>query len=97
MEGYAGKKISGNVTRCRSENPQCRASATRCGGSPAVVTIRLLSFKIGDFHRSQNETEEYNRVWLRKCGQITPNPNTGKDPVIHVEADKSASNTRPAS
>jgi hypothetical protein len=61
------------------------------------MAIRLLSLKIGDFHRGQNETEEYNRVWLRKCGQITPNPNTGKDPVIHVEADKSASNTRPAS
>jgi len=70
---------------------------TGSGSALRSVAIRLLSLEIGDFHRGQNETEEYNRVWLRKCGQITPNPNTGKDPVIHVEADKSASNTRPAS
>ena len=53
--------------------------------------------KIKLFHSVQFETAEYNSIWLRKCGKLSPNPIKERKYVTHVEADESASDPRTAS
>ena len=66
-------------------------------GTPALIAARLLPLKMRDFHRDAEGREEYNRVWLRKCGQYFLIPTKERTLYSHVEAHQSAPNTRPAS
>ena len=78
------------------ENPYFWQKRSGSGVGQRAVGLELLSFKMRDFHRVPEEGEEYNRVWLRKCGQyfLVPKERTL---YSHVEADESAPDTRPAS
>jgi hypothetical protein len=90
-------KISGKAYILRIERSALQTKERSAVCNLQGVLNRLLTLKIRDFHRAQNETEEYNREWSPKCGQKLLIPTKERTVLPHVEADKSASDPRPAS
>jgi hypothetical protein len=92
-----GAENFGNRYMMMGRKSPLRAKSARKRRTGETLEVELLSLKMGDFHRDAEGREEYNRVWLRKCGQYFLIPTKERTLYSHVEADESASNTWPAS